>query len=255
MRDACDTVSAMNAALVYPRLSAEELSVRWRELLVKPGLPERFELDEYGELIEMNPPRTPHQRIVRAMLLQIEAQLGGEALPGIGVLTSIGVRIPDVAWQQQWSGEDPVSPAPVLCVEVLSPDNTRREVAEKTTAYLAAGAQEVVIVELSGRIRHFAADGQMKGCFQAFRVAHHFFDFGDVIVIDALGDQILGIGIGCNLPRMDEQHIAAQFRVVFLRAFRRCVKIETHICAPRGNTSARGAGGLFFRLCCHIGLS
>ncbi len=150
----------MNALLVYPLLTSTQLGVRWRELLNQPGLPHLFELDQYGELIEMNPPKTPHQRIVRGLLTQIETQLGGEALPGIGVLTSIGVRIPDVVWQTHWRNEDPASPAPAVCVEVLSPDNTRREIAEKTAAYLEAGAQEVIIVETSGRIRFFGTEGE-----------------------------------------------------------------------------------------------
>jgi Uma2 family endonuclease len=150
----------MNAPMVYPRLSAAELAARWRELLVQPGLPWMFELDEYGELIEMNPPELPHQRIVRALQVQIENKLCGEALPGTGVLTSIGVRIPDVVWQPSWSKNDPASPAPQICVEVLSPDNTRREISEKTAAYLAAGAREVIIVETSGRIRFFGSEGE-----------------------------------------------------------------------------------------------
>lgn len=161
----------MNAALVYPRLSAAELTARWRELLAgRPPLEGRFELDEYGELVEMSPPQTPHQRIVRAFLLQIEAQLGGEALPGVGVLTAIGVRIPDLVWQPQWSAEDPATPAPAICVEVMSPDNTKREIAEKTAAYLAAGAREVIIVELSGRIRYFAADGEHDASTRGLRL-------------------------------------------------------------------------------------
>lgn len=150
----------MNAPLVYPRMSGEQLAARWRELLDQPGLPHRFELDEFGELIEMNPPQLPHQRIVHALSKQIESQLGGEPLPGLGVLTSIGVRIPDIVWQPEWSNQDPANPAPALCVEVLSPDNTRREIEEKTAAYLAAGAREVVIVEMSGRIRYFDARGE-----------------------------------------------------------------------------------------------
>ncbi len=151
----------MNAPMVYPRLAPAELATRWRELLDQSGLPRMFELDEYGELIEMNPPKTPHQRIVRALMQQIEGQLGGEALPGTGVLTAIGIRIPDVVWQPSWSNDDPTSPAPQLCVEVLSPDNTRREISDKTAAYLAAGAREVIIVETSGRIRFFGADGEL----------------------------------------------------------------------------------------------
>ncbi|MGH6612524.1 MAG: Uma2 family endonuclease [Burkholderiaceae bacterium] len=150
----------MNAPLVYPRMSGEQLAARWRELLDQPGLPHMFELDEYGELIEMNPPQLPHQRIVYALQMQIREALGGEPLPGIGVLTAIGVRIPDVVWQSAWNNEDPISPAPALCVEVLSRDNTRREIEEKTAAYLAAGAREVVIVEMSGRIRYFGAQGE-----------------------------------------------------------------------------------------------
>jgi Uma2 family endonuclease len=150
----------MNAPLVYPLLDDTQLRMRWRELLGQPGLPDLFELDQYGELIEMNPPKTPHQRIVNALQIQIAAALGGEALPGVGVLTSIGVRIPDVVWQARWNNDDPVSPAPTVCVEVLSPDNTRREIAEKTAAYLEAGAGEVIIVETSGRIRYFGAEGE-----------------------------------------------------------------------------------------------
>jgi Uma2 family endonuclease len=152
----------MNAPLVYPRLSPTELKQRWLRLIDQPGLPDRFELDEYGELIEMNPPKTPHQRIVLAIQLQIIGKLGGEALPGIGVLTDIGVRIPDVAWQLRWGNEAVISPAPAICVEVQSEDNTRRELAEKVQAYLQAGAQEVILVELSGRIRYFGSDGERE---------------------------------------------------------------------------------------------
>jgi Uma2 family endonuclease len=35
---------------------------------------------------------------------------------------------------------------PDLCVEVLSPTNTRAEIGEKVAAYLAAGAREVWVV-------------------------------------------------------------------------------------------------------------
>lgn len=41
-----------------------------------------------------------------------------------------------------------------------SEENTRRELNEKVAAYLEAGAREVILVELSGRIRYFGADGE-----------------------------------------------------------------------------------------------
>ncbi len=54
----------MNTSLIYAPLSPAALTARWRELLAQPGLPERYEIDEFGELVEMNPPKTAHQRIV-----------------------------------------------------------------------------------------------------------------------------------------------------------------------------------------------
>ncbi len=151
----------MHAALIYAPLTPAQLTTRWLDLLDQPGLPQRYEIDEFGEPVEMNPPTTAHQRIVFALQQQIAAQLGGEALPGIGVLTSIGIRIPDVVWNPRWTAAvDPASPAPQLCVEVLSPDNRRREIEDKTRAYLEAGAREVIVVETSGRIRFVAAGGE-----------------------------------------------------------------------------------------------
>jgi Uma2 family endonuclease len=47
-------------------------------------------------------------------------------------------------------------------VEVWSPDHSRREIAAKMRAYLEAGAQEVVVVELSGHIRFFGLEGERE---------------------------------------------------------------------------------------------
>lgn len=52
------------------------------------------------------------------------------------------------------------SPAPQVCVEVLSPDNRRSEIEARTRACLEAGAQEVIVVETSGRIRFVGLGGE-----------------------------------------------------------------------------------------------
>jgi Uma2 family endonuclease len=150
----------MNAPVVHPTLSPQALVERWNALRDAPGLPERFELDEYGAVIEMIAPKTAHQRIVAALLRQIADQPGGEALPGIAVVTLIGVRVPDVVWQRTCGDEDPARRAPTICVEVESGNNTRRERNEKVAACLEAGAQEVILVEQTGRIRCFGAGGE-----------------------------------------------------------------------------------------------
>jgi Uma2 family endonuclease len=150
----------MSAGIAYATLSPAELARRWNELQRDPSAPDFCELDEYGDVIVLNPPRKPHQRIVAALMRQIVQQLGGEALPGLGVLTRIGVRVPDIVWQPQPTPDDPASPAPPLVVEVQSESNTRAELDAKVAAYLAAGAQEVVLVELSGCIRFFGPEGE-----------------------------------------------------------------------------------------------
>ncbi len=55
---------------------------------------------------------------------------------------------------------DPSATAPEICVEVASPGNTSKWLLVKAAAYLAAGAVEVVIVELEGRIRCYGNDGE-----------------------------------------------------------------------------------------------
>lgn len=150
----------MAPGIAYATLAPAELALRWTALQNDPSAPDFCELDEYGDVIVMNPPSKPHQRIVRALMQQIERALGGEALPGLGVVTRIGVRVPDIVWQPQPTPDDPASPAPPLIVEVQSESNTRAELDAKIAAYLDAGAREVVLVALDGRIRYFDRDGE-----------------------------------------------------------------------------------------------
>ncbi len=153
----------MNSGIAYEVLSPAALAARWNELQHDPSAPDFCEIDAYGDVIEMNPPAKPHQRIVWSLQKQLVEQLGGEALPGIGVVTRIGVRVPDVCWQPRPTDDDPAQPAPDICVEVRSPDNTRAELDAKIAAYLQAGCREAILVELDGRIRYFGPDGERAG--------------------------------------------------------------------------------------------
>ena len=61
------------------------------------------------------------------------------------------MRILDVVWAsaefiRSHGDETQFRVAPDLCVEVLSPRNTRAEMAENRAAYLTAGAKEVWLV-------------------------------------------------------------------------------------------------------------
>lgn len=150
------------------RLSRQALAARWRELLGDPNAPERCELDEFGELQVSPPPSYKHQRIVAALMRQIEAALGGE-VGSYALASTEGVRIPDLCWAPSFDelaregGADPLTKMPPLCVEVLSPGNRRRDISEKVEAYLAAGVQEVILVETDARIRYFTTAGEQPG--------------------------------------------------------------------------------------------
>jgi Uma2 family endonuclease len=150
-----------------PAVRREELVRRWHQLIADPSSPDRCELNEFGETIMSPPPSTEHQRIGRAIILLFEGQLGPEAVPEVAVLTDRGVRVPDVVWMapKRWNeckGQSPLLSAPDLCVEVVSPSNTREEIAMKVGAYLRAGAREVIVVGLKGEVEFFGAEGRRE---------------------------------------------------------------------------------------------
>ena len=53
-------------------------------------------------------------------------------------------------------------PAPEICIEVVSPSNSVKELSEKTDAYLAAGAEEVwLIYPKSKRCEFYGVQGSL----------------------------------------------------------------------------------------------
>jgi Uma2 family endonuclease len=62
--------------------------------------------------------------------------------------------------------------APEICIEVVSPSNSVKELREKTEAYLTAGAEEVWIVYLqSKRCEFYGRQGLMQRSSYAVDVA------------------------------------------------------------------------------------
>ncbi len=146
----------------------EALIARWGELCRDPSLqdlPYKIELNAWGK-IEMSPASNRHARLQGELAFELRRQLaGGAVLTECSVLTRIGIRVPDVAWVSQAFMKDfgeitPYNCAPEICAEIVSPSNTQAEIVEKTSAYLAAGAQEVWIVAEDGTIRYFTASGE-----------------------------------------------------------------------------------------------
>jgi Uma2 family endonuclease len=138
--------------LIEAPLSADELAARYREMCEDvrfANIPGKVELDLWGRVL-MTPASTYHGR-VQGRLCQKLAGLGGEALIETGIATHLGLFVPDIAWASTQfisahGGETPLTRAPEVCIEVVSPSNSVKEMEEKRTAYLAAGAKEVWIV-------------------------------------------------------------------------------------------------------------
>jgi Uma2 family endonuclease len=148
-------------AVEIPALTRAQAVARWIELA--PVAPEdgRAEMDQYGELLLSPLPTNRHQYVCGEIARQL-LSLGGSIIPNLAINTRIGVRVPDMCWTAHADAmlDDPAPHAPEICVEVASPSNTEKWLLEKAAAYLDAGAREVIIVELEGRVRYFDPNGE-----------------------------------------------------------------------------------------------
>jgi Uma2 family endonuclease len=137
------------------------------------GVPGKIELNEKGT-IELSPPNTRHavlQAFVSRELHRLRPN--GVALGECSIETDAGIRAPDAAWasaefMSRYGKTSPLPRAPELCVEVLSPTNSRPEMREKTAAYLAAGAVEVWLVAEDGTVEMFGAAGRIESSALGF---------------------------------------------------------------------------------------
>jgi Uma2 family endonuclease len=155
-------MKSMNATVAKPkdgyRLSRAELRQRWQQLANDPlvaAIPYKVELNEKGA-IEVSPPTTRHAFLQAFVSHELRLQRpDGTTFTECPVETEIGVRVPDVVWasaefMQRHGAESEFRAGPDLCVEVLSPTNTRAEIGEKIAAYIEAGAREVWVVGYDG---------------------------------------------------------------------------------------------------------
>ncbi len=144
----------------------------WEALSESTILPEelkawRIETNARRQIFLMPAPRLDHQRYEAEILFLLRRLLlDGSPVSQCGVQTSDGTKQPDVVWASDtlWRSHPDkasFSSAPEVCVEVLSPSNSRREIEEKLQLYLEAGAQEVWVCDDEGVMTFFNADGAM----------------------------------------------------------------------------------------------
>ena len=144
--------------------------MEWSEVIAHPSLqnlPFKIELNEYGQIV-MTPAKNIHGRYQLKIGSLLELQLSdGEAMTECSVQTTKGVKVADVAWCsakfiEKHGYETPYSRAPEICVEIISPGNQPKELQEKMTLYLEAGAKEVWLVAENGKVEFYNNSGKIS---------------------------------------------------------------------------------------------
>jgi Uma2 family endonuclease len=147
-----------------------DLAVKWNELLNDSffrDIPYKVELNKYGQIL-MSPASNRHGILQNKVARQIEKfKQSGVVIIECSILTSEGVRVADVAWASdafiaEFGETTPYPKAPEICVEVVSPGNSKAEIEEKIRLYLEKGALEVWIVSVNGKVNFFTHTGEIK---------------------------------------------------------------------------------------------
>lgn len=147
---------------------------RWRKVCADPSLqrlPDRIETNRYGHIVMMPPPGFSHTTRQSAIFAHLLTAMPPGAKVEVAVLTSDGIKGVDVGWisesrVKRGLKEDVLTIAPEICVEVVSPGNTRQEMEAKRALYFAAGAEEVWFCDLKG-VLHFFIKGSEETSVKA----------------------------------------------------------------------------------------
>jgi Uma2 family endonuclease len=144
--------------------------MEWIDVINDPSLrnlPYTIELDEPGRIV-MSPESNQHG-IQQGKLVRLLAQMlhEGEIATECSIATHLGVKVADVVWLsgqflKRYGEQMPCPQAPELCVEILSPAHTHKEIEEINRLYLGYGAQEVWVVSSEGAITTYGAEGKRE---------------------------------------------------------------------------------------------
>lgn len=126
-------------------------------------LPYKVETNRYNQIV-MSPASSWHGGYEVEIASALKQMLPhGRAIVECAIETTDGIRVPDVAWisKERYAPfrraySLPISPE--ICVEILSPSNSREQMLGKMQLYFAAGAQEVWLCSEDGDLEFFRYD-------------------------------------------------------------------------------------------------
>ena len=145
--------------------------MEWSQVINNPflrDLPFKIELNKWGKIL-MTPASNSHGHIQFEVGAKIRdgKQGQGKVITECSIQTSQGVKVADVAWISdeffaRYGYDTPYKRAPEICVEIVSPSNSKGEMEEKIELYLAKGAREVWIVREKGGTEFYSYDGRIE---------------------------------------------------------------------------------------------
>jgi Uma2 family endonuclease len=140
---------------------------RWREVCADPVLARlefRIETDRYGHILMTPPPGFDHSGYQSDVVIELGRLMPhGKTLVEVPISTSEGVKGADAAWISRKRcakavKENVLILAPEICVEVVSPSNTKAEMLAKKALYFEGGAEEVWFCDRKGRMFFYLKD-------------------------------------------------------------------------------------------------
>ena len=144
--------------------------MNWQEVCESPYLKDiPFKVELSGsEQIVMSPAKNFHAVFQGEIICKLKELTGntGKTFPECSIQTEDNVKVADVVWfslkrYQQVKHEIAYSIAPEICIEVISPSNTKKEMLEKMRLYLKSGAQEMWTCDESGKISFYNQEGNI----------------------------------------------------------------------------------------------
>lgn len=144
--------------------------MEWSEVVDNPqlqNLPFKIELNKFGKLL-LSPKTNNHGMLQGALAGALWNKFPeGRVITECSVQTSDGVKVADVAWAsaafiEEFGYTTPYIQAPELCIEIVSPSNSKVEIAGKVDLYLAKGAREVWVVYDNNVMDVFTYKGQVE---------------------------------------------------------------------------------------------
>jgi Uma2 family endonuclease len=145
--------------------------MEWHEVIEHPSLrdlPFKIETNKWGQIV-MTPATVMHSKY-QGLIIESFHRLGqwGRVFPELGIQTSDGVKVADVAWGsaeffRRNEGDVPcLMESPEIVVEVRSPSNTAEEMEGKKKLYFEKGAKEVWFCDKEGSMHFFNPQGKLK---------------------------------------------------------------------------------------------